>query len=117
MLATAILGYNYNAATVLSLLDYESAKAFEDIVPIHNAVYSQLPAGTPRDVKDLVYVKIRTSTGKIRILALNWIAAQPTLVTTAVAVVTIANVGVEQFDTIRQLLIANGFNQLTIASL
>lgn len=115
MRAGAILGYSYKNAVVLGLLDFESARALQDIAPIHAQIYSQLPPGTPRDATQLTYVKVRTSTGETRVFAMDWIAEQPTLVTSQSFTVLVHNVSAGDQARLRQALLANGFNSFEIS--
>jgi hypothetical protein len=115
--AGAILGYGYKDATVLALLDYDSAKAIEDVTPVHVQVYSQLGPGVPRSASDLTYVKIRTSTGEVRVLAMDWIAEQPVLVVKTTASVIVADIHLSDLDKLRQVLLQNGFTSITISTI
>lgn len=114
MKAGAILGYSYDNATVLGLLDFASANAIQDVTPLHMAAYSELGTGVPRNARDLIYVKIKTSTGQVRVLAMDWIATQPLLVTSNTLKVMISEVDLSDIDRIRQILISNGFDKVTI---
>lgn len=114
MKAGAILGYSYDNATVLGLLDFASANAIQDVTPLHMAAYSELGTGVPRNARDLIYVKIKTSTGQVRVLAMDWIATQPLLVTSNTLRVMISEVDLSDIDRIRQILISNGFDKVTI---
>src|SRR5262245_53791212 len=114
MKASSILGAGFKAATVLGLLDYQSAIAIEDVTPVHASVYSQLGTGVPKKASDLTYVKIKTSTGQVRVIAMDWIAGQPTLVTSTSARVTVGGINLSDIDRMRQVLLANGFTQIEI---
>ena len=115
MLAPAILSVALKNATVLGLLDYASAIQIEDVSAIHQTVLSLLPVGTPADPSKLIYVKIKTSTGTITVIAMNWISVQPTLVSATSIVVTLTNVNLSDISTISAILNANGFRSFTIA--
>lgn len=114
--AGAILGFGYKSATVLALLDYDSASAIEDVRPVHAAVYSLLGAGVPRNAADLTYVKIRTSTGQVRVIAMDWIASQPTLVVITSVNVVVSNISLGDIDRLRQVLLQNGFGNIDISA-
>lgn len=114
MRAGAILGYSFKNATVKALLDFDSANQVEDVTPIHASVYSELPTGTPKNPRDLVYVKVVTSTGETRVWALNWIATQPELVTSNTVQVIINDINLSDIERLRQVLVANGFTKNTI---
>jgi hypothetical protein len=115
LLAPAILGTSYDNATVLALLDYTSAIALEDVSALHSNILGLLATGTPNDPSKLVYVKIRSSTGDIRVLAFDWIASQPTLVSATTVTVTINNVNHSEIPAIASCLRANGFTSFTIS--
>jgi len=115
MYAPAILTTGYRGATVLALLDYSSAIQLEDVSAIHASVLSVLPGGTPSDPTKLVYLKIKTAAGNIRVLALNWISVQPTVATTTSLTVVIGNITVADIPTISSVLKAAGYNSFTIS--
>ena len=76
MKAGTLLGYSFENATVLALLDFASANAIQDVTPLHMAAYAELGAGVPRNPRELIYVKIKTSTGEVRVIAMDWIATR-----------------------------------------
>ena len=115
MYAPAILTTGYRGATVLALLDYSSAIQLEDVSAIHASVLSVLPGGTPSYPTKLVYLKIKTAAGNIRVLALNWISVQPTVATTTSLTVVIGNITVADIPTISSVLKAAGYNSFTIS--
>ncbi len=117
MKAGAILGYAFKSATVLGLLDFASANMIQDVTPLHAAAYSQLGAGVPRNPRDLTYVKIKTSTGEIRVLAMDWIAQQPELVTSTTVQVTVSEMNLTDIERLRQTLLTNGFTKIEIVVL
>lgn len=115
MYAPAILTTGYRGATVLALLDYSSAIQLEDVSAIHASVLSVLPGGTPSDPTKLVYVKIKTAAGNIRVLALNWISVQPTVATVTSLTVVIGGITISDIPTISAVLKAAGYNSFTIS--
>ena len=114
MKAGALLGYSYDNATVLALLDFASANAIQDVTPLHMAAYAELGAGVPRNPRDLIYVKIRTSTGVVRVIAMDWIATQPELVTSNTVRITVSEVNLSDIAVLREILLVNGFTKTTI---
>lgn len=112
--ATGVLGYGYKSAVVLGLLDYDSANLIEDVAPIHASIYSSLPAGTPINPADLIYVKIKTSTGQIRVIAMDWIGAQPTKVEDRQIRILINGVSLSKISQLQSILQKNGYTQFTI---
>jgi hypothetical protein len=115
-LAPALLGTGLTNAKVLGLLDYSSAASIQDVVPVHASIYSLLPAGTPVKAQDLIYVKVKTSLGLIRVIAMNWIASQPTLVVKTTVTVVVSNINMSQLAALRQALIQNGFTSIVIST-
>lgn len=112
--ATGVLGAGFKNAKVLGVMDYDSAKAVQDITPLHIQAYPQLPSGTPRNAKDLVYVKIKTNMNELRVVAMDWISSVPVLVTSQVARVTISQISSSDIPTIRDLLTINGYPNINI---
>ncbi len=115
--ASAILGTGFKAATIQGLLDFDSANQIEDVTAIHAQIFSLLPPGTPRKASELIYVKIATSTGEVRVIAMDWISEQPELVVSTTANVVIANMNLSDLDLLRQVLVSNGFRDITITTL
>lgn len=112
--ATSVLGAGYNNAKVLGIMDYDSAKGIQDITPLHIQAYPQFPSGTPRNAKDLVYVKIKTTMNELRVIAMDWISSVPVLVTAQVARVTISQISSSDVAIIRDLLTINGYPNINI---
>lgn len=114
MYATGVLGSGFKNSKVLGIMDYDSAKAIQDITPLHIQAYPQLPNGTPRNAKDLLYVKIKTPMNEQRVIAMDWISSTPVLVTTQVARVTISQISSSDVAIIRDLLTINGYPNIDI---
>lgn len=114
--APAILGAEYKNATVMGVLDFDSANVIQDVAPLHASVYSSLPTGTPKDAKDLLFIKIRTSTGEVRVIAKDWLSMNPVLVVNKNVRVDILNVDLSKLPLLRAALEQNGFTNFTITS-
>lgn len=114
--ASSILGAGYSKAKVLAILDYSSAMQLQDVQAIHAQVLPVLPSGTPADPSKLLYVKIRTSSNAIVVLALNWISAQPVLDGATEVTLTISNISTADIPRISAALHANGFNSFAFVS-
>lgn len=112
--ATGVLGAGYKNSKVLGVMDYDSAKVIQDITPLHIQAYPQLPPGTPRNAKDLVYVKIKTPMNELRVIAMDWISSTPVMVTTQIARVTISQISSSDVAIIRDLLTINGYPNIDI---
>lgn len=116
MRAAAILGTGYENATVMGILDFDTAFQHEnDLVALHTTVYPYLPSGVSRDPRDLLYVRLKTSSGDYRVIAMDWIAAEPTLVTSQTVKVIISDVSLEKISLIRNILVSNGFEKFDIS--
>jgi hypothetical protein len=113
--AQAILGEGLDSATVQALLDYEEAQKIQDVDGIHASVLALLPAGTPADPSKLIYVKVKSGDNQSRVYAMDWIAQQPTLVSTTSVTVIVANCPPNRRAVLSSALRANGFNEFTIS--
>lgn len=112
--APGILGLGYKNAIVMAIMDYDSAKLVQDILPIHTQVYSSLPVGTPRNASDLTYIKLKTVSGEIRVIAFDWIASEPVMITSKTVRVTLSNVAISDIPLINDALIQNGFTNINV---
>ncbi len=112
--ANSILGNGFDRAKVVSIFDYDTAIQQFDVATTHASIYSLLPNNTPLNPALLIYVKIKTSSGENRILAMNWIASQPTLISSVNISVNINNVDLSKIDLLRASLNKLGFTNFTI---
>jgi hypothetical protein len=85
---------------------------------MHVAVYPYLNSlGVPDDPSQYDYVKVRTASGTITYLGMPWInESSITVVNSVVLVVTIDNVSSSDVTNVRNALVQNGFNSITIAT-
>lgn len=114
LLASGILGLGYKNATVMAIMDYDSAKLVNDVTTMHSQVYKNLPAGTPRNPADLTYVKIKTASGDVRAVAMDWIASEPVIVTSKTVLVKINQTPISSISLIKDILIQNGFSDIEV---
>lgn len=114
LFAPGVLGQGYNNATVTAIMDFDSAKQIQDIIPLHTQAYPDLPIGTPRNAKDLIYVKLKTSIGETRVVAMNWISGDPVLVNSQTVKVIISNISSSDIPRIASVLNSNGFLNVVI---
>lgn len=112
--ASGVLGTGYNNTKVLGIMDYDSAKLVQDITPLHIQAYPDLPTGTPRNAKELIYVKVKTTLGEVRVIAMDWISSTPVEVITQTIKVTISQVSSSDVNIVRNLLIVNGYPNINI---
>jgi hypothetical protein len=113
--ASGVLGTGFSNAKVLGIMDYDSAKNVQDITPLHIQALPNLPVGTPRNAQDLIYYKIRTTLNEVRVIASEWISSEPVMVTTQSIIVTISQVSSSDVPLIRDLLVINGYPNISIA--
>lgn len=114
MKAPAILGVSFDNAIVMAIMDYDSAKAIQDVVPLHRAAYPYLEMGTPRDAKDLTYIKLKTNSGEIRVIAMEWLAGEPEQVTSQTLRLTLTEVSMTDLSILKEILIQNGFTRFEV---
>ena len=114
LLAASVLGNTYTNATLVGILDFDSAMLVSDVATLHTSVYSMLNAGTPRAAQDLLYVKIKTTSGEYRVFAMDWLAGQPELVVTKTVSVVIHDIDLSTLSVLRAALVSNGFNSFDI---
>jgi len=115
--ATGILGLGYNNATVMAVMDYDSAKLVNDVTAIHAQVYPELSVGTSRNAADLAYVKVKISTGQIRVFAMDWLAGAPVVNTARTIRVDIENVAISNLPLLSDILVQSGYSKFTITVL
>ncbi len=114
LLASGILGLGHKNATVMAIMDFDSAKLIQDITTIHSSIYGSLATGTPRNAQDLTYIKIKTSEGEVKVIAMDWLSTEPILVTAKTIVVKINQVAISNIPLIKDILLQNGFSDITI---
>jgi hypothetical protein len=112
---SSILGTNFQNVTILSIMDYESALAFQDIAALHVNIYPTLPPATPDDPTATDYVRIRTASGARTILGMSWInLATIEQIDSRKASVLIDGISSSMVNQLRNTLIQGGFNILEI---
>lgn len=111
----ATLGDVYKKVKVLAIVDYDTARLFSDVETTANNVYSTLPVGTPKDAKNYRYLKLRSQNGAISCVALEWINQSTIVVHDEVYVnAKIRLRSIEDTESIRKVLIANGLDLVSI---
>lgn len=113
--APAILGTQIKNAKLLSILDYETARTFDNIDIKFRTIFPLLPAGTPDAIELTTYFLFKTESGEKIVIADIWINKS-----------TITEIGFIQFqvmftkasladiDKVRANLIALGYTDFTI---
>ena len=70
--ATSVLGTNYKAALLKSILDYSTALKYDNIVLLHKQIYPYLPEGTVSDPTRYQYYLFQVG-NKEMVIADVWI--------------------------------------------
>ena len=111
----AALGNNFKNVTVMAVMDAETAAQSIDIQAQHVAYFPFLPAGTPNDPRAYDYVKIKTLAGNTAILGLAWINEATIVQVESVTIVaTVYGAASSDVTKIRNALIQNGFNNVSV---
>lgn len=111
----SVIGTGYKGATVLAILDWESAQAYINPATIHASIYSSLPAGTPNDYQAYPYLKIRTASGNVTAVGFPWIQDSTYQVQTAAKLtIVVDSVSPADQNNIKAALAALGFINATI---
>lgn len=110
-----ILGSNFKAVKVLSIVDYDTARLYMDVNNLAISVYPLLPVGTPKDFKKYHYLKIQHANDVVECIALAWINNDTIIEHSDVVVnIKIKLDNVNTTDVVRRLLIANNITPLEI---
>jgi len=113
---STVIPNDYTNVTILGILDADSARQIADIDALHAAVYPYLPAGTIDDATAYYYVKVALNNGIKTVLGITWIN-QTTITpraTTRIHVL-IEDAKTTDIDRVRQCLLMNGFNSVTVS--
>lgn len=113
----AILGSSFSNVTVLGLLDAASAFQFIDPAAMHVNVYPTLPVGVTNRYDSYLYAKLKLANGAITCVGLPWIDNSTIVVHSNLAFdVRIEDVDAPDYETLRNALLANGFNNFVITT-
>lgn len=111
-----IIKDDFTNVKILGVLSYDTAMGF-NLAEMHEKVYPTLPEGTPNDYTAYNYLLVRFPNGKTSAIGLPWIEeASVRIYSTMDIVVRIRNKGVEDIDTLRMILAANGYQDVTIST-
>jgi hypothetical protein len=113
--APAVIGQGYTGATVMAILDWESAQAYINPATVHAAVFPSLPNGTPNNFQAYPYLKIKTASGQVTAVGFPWIQDASYLVQQAAKLtIVVDSVSPTDQNNIRAALSALGFINATI---
>lgn len=112
---SAIITDDFTDVLLESIATY-SQVSFIDPQQMHVNVYPTLPPGTPNDYQAYLYAVLRLPlSGKTVAVGVPWIDASTFSVASATdIVVTIRGKGIEDIDTIRSILTAQGFTNISV---
>lgn len=114
-LAPSVIGAKYEMATLQAILDYSTASMYsKDLRAIHTQIYPSLKVGTPKNIADLLFVRIKTTTNEFVVLAEDWLVSQPTKVNTKSVTVDLTKVDINNISKLRSALLQNGFMNFEI---
>ncbi len=120
---SSILGSSYQDVKLLAILDYQTAMTYADVASMHANVYPLIPqADQPlNDFTSYSYLKIEFSSGQIGIIGIPWIvgwntAANCGLTQVVNSTITVVVTGVSAADLpiIQQMLVMNGYNNISL---
>ena len=117
-LAPAILGSQIINATMLGEISYDIAVKLErgNLDLKYRQIYPALPQGTPDDPKKATYFIFKTENGETIILCDYWLNKSTIREISGVNInISFVNLNQESVEDIRQLLVASGYGNFTIA--
>ena len=113
--APAVLGSLFKNATILGIVDYNTASTYINIDVMQRTIYPLLPQGTPDNPKKYTYLLIQAESGQKTVLAYQWIDENTIAeVSSATIIVTLPNVNATDAERIRDSLALLGFTGFTI---
>lgn len=99
-----ILGGSYSNLMLKSILDYETALKFADILGIHRQIFPYLPEGTPADYTRYTYYLFKKG-DKNLVIAHEWIVPSSLVETTGVSyTLRLNNISPEKYTVVRDQL-------------
>lgn len=71
--APALFSDTFRQVKVIGIIDYETAKTYQNIDLMQRQIYPLLPQNTPDRVEDYTYILLETSSGIKSVIAYPWI--------------------------------------------
>lgn len=113
--APSLLGAIIKNATLLSIIDHETAQMYENIDLKYRQVYPLLPEGTVDDPKACVYYRFRSESGTVVILSEQWIDENTIETISHITFrVTMTQASLQDMSRVRNLLSAAGYRSFEI---
>jgi hypothetical protein len=104
MRAAAIFGSEFTNAKLIGKASMEVALLVDNVAQLHAQALPYLPSGTSADPASLNYLIITTITGERRVIAEEWLTAQPTQTNTSI--ITLRCLGTPADLTVFQAILA-----------
>lgn len=116
--APAILGATIVNAKLTSIIDYETAKAFDNIDLKFRTIYPLLPINTVDDPTLSIYYKFKSESGETIILADHWIDFTTVVIVENISFkITITNASIADITKVRNALNALNIQHYEITQL
>lgn len=111
----ALLPSDYTNVTVLGTLSESLARKFIPTREMHANFYPYLPPSTPNDAAAYTYLHIQMQNGVETVIGLAWIKPDSVKSTSwSTIVATIQTSDPDAVNKIRNALVSNNFNQITL---
>lgn len=102
--ANSILGVSYQNARLVSILDYNTALKFDNVVLMNRQVYPYLPEGTLEDLTRYTYYLFKVAERSV-VLADVWVVSDSVVLSSGVNhTVTLMNISSGQLAIVRDQL-------------
>lgn len=113
--APAILGARIENAKLTGILDFDSARRYDEVHLKYRNIYPLLPAGTPDQPEECIYYKFKAENGSVLVLADQWInESSIEMISSITAVITITDTSVQDANRIRDALHSLGYFNFSI---
>lgn len=113
---SAVISDDFTDVILEGVTSYNQV-TYIDPQQMHVNVYPTLPPNSPNDYRAYLYALIRLPSGKNTAIGLPWIDATTfSVASNTDIIVTIRGKGVDDIQTIRQILTGQGFSDLSIVT-
>ena len=110
----SLLG-NFRNVSIDGVGDYQIARHFIDPAAMHIALYDVLPESTPDDHRKYNYIVMTKTSGEKTALGLPWIDGNSIeQIERQKIEVKLEDVGTEDIERVRKLLLANGYEVASV---
>lgn len=113
--APSLLGASLVNAKLLSIMDYETARQYDNIDLRYRAIYPSLPLGTADKSKSTIYYRFQSQSGEKVVFAHEWIELGSVQVVEHITIqVLLTEASMEDMGRLRNILNANGYTKYNI---